>query len=186
FSYLPYLIETGHTNPTRVPAAVQEEIYRRTAWAAEIVGIDFGVAKCDFKLTEQYGPTILEMTNRLSGGFDCQYTKPLATGLDLIKATIDLAIGEELDEADLIPAWQRAPRPFHRRGRSRRLAVCRRPGGYRASSTSLCWCSRVMWWSHTCIASPAWALSSPPATPMNRCMRPWIGHYERFALRQWR
>lgn len=107
FSYLPYLIETGHTNPTRVSEAVQEEIYRRTAWAAEIVGIDFGVAKCDFKLTEQYGPTILEMTNRLSGGFDCQYTKPLATGLDLIKATIDLAIGEELDEADLTPKWQR-------------------------------------------------------------------------------
>jgi biotin carboxylase len=48
------------------------------------------------------------MTARMSGGFHCQYTDPLATGMNSIKAAIDLAVGRELDPADITPRWHRA------------------------------------------------------------------------------
>jgi biotin carboxylase len=47
------------------------------------------------------------MTARLSGGFHCQYTSPLAYGTDDIKAAMDLALGRPLDPADVTPRWHR-------------------------------------------------------------------------------
>ena len=44
------------------------------------------------------GPKIIEMTVRLSGGFDCQYLVPAATRKNILKAAILTAIGENFEE----------------------------------------------------------------------------------------
>src|SRR5205807_10036557 len=66
----------------------------------EVLDIGIGAAKADTMLTPD-GPRIIEMTTRLSGGFDCQVLVPAATGKNVLRAALRTAIGEEIDPADL-------------------------------------------------------------------------------------
>ncbi len=106
FGFDPYPIEVGHTNPSRLPSQVQEEIYDVVAKAAISLGINFGPAKADMILTSE-GPKILEMPARLSGGFHSQYTTPLATGVDPIRAVLNLAIGNPIPIEDVTQKWNK-------------------------------------------------------------------------------
>jgi biotin carboxylase len=106
FGYHPYHIETSHIDPSRLSADVQRQIYQVVDAAADSLGIDFGPAKADMILTPQ-GPMILEMAARLSGGFHSQYTTPLSTGQDPIRAVMELATGGSLNESLLAPKKQR-------------------------------------------------------------------------------
>jgi biotin carboxylase len=101
-----YAIEIGHDNPTTLDAARQDELYALVERTARAVGIDVGAAKADTMWTAD-GPVVLEMTARLSGGFHCQYTSPLAYGTNDVKAAMDLALGRPLDPADVTPRWHR-------------------------------------------------------------------------------
>jgi biotin carboxylase len=112
-----YAIELGHVNPSALPQAEQERIFELAEAAAAATGVSFGAFKADTILTAD-GPRILEVTARLSGGFDCQKTTPLATGRNFIRAAMRLACGMGLDPADLEPtrrlhaaAWTAFPRP---------------------------------------------------------------------------
>lgn len=106
FAFDPYPIEVGHDNPTALPAADQDALYELVEASARAVGIDMGAAKADTIWTAR-GPVILEMTARLSGGFHCQATSPLAHGTNDIKAAMDLALGLPLDPADVTPTRAR-------------------------------------------------------------------------------
>jgi biotin carboxylase len=106
FDFFPYCIETGHTNPTRLPMNIQEDIYRVVEQAALSLGITQGPAKADMILTKK-GPMILEMPARLSGGFHSQYTTPLATGMNPIRAVMRQSLGDENFWEDLQERHQR-------------------------------------------------------------------------------
>lgn len=106
FGYHPYHIETAHMDPSRLPGDVQRRIYEVVDAAADSLGIEFGPAKADMILTSQ-GPMILEMPARLSGGFHSQYTTPLSTDQDPIRAVMGIAVGRPLDESLLKPRQQR-------------------------------------------------------------------------------
>ncbi|MFC2017458.1 hypothetical protein ACFLUD_03500, partial [Chloroflexota bacterium] len=101
-----WAIESGHVNPTALSSSEQRELFELAERAAKALGVTFGAFKMDTIWTQD-GPRILEVTARLSGGFHCQYTTPLATGGNHIKAALDLAIGNKLDLADIRPKWQR-------------------------------------------------------------------------------
>lgn len=112
-----YAIELGHVNPSSLPAADQERVYRLAEAAAAATGVGFGAFKADTIMTAE-GPRILEVTARLSGGFDCQKTTPLATGRNFIRAAMRVACGMPPDPADLEPtrrqhaaAWTAFPSP---------------------------------------------------------------------------
>ena len=112
-----FAFELGHVNPSRLSAAVQDRVFDLTERAAAAVGVAWGAFKADIMVTAE-GPQIIEVTARLSGGFDCQYTTPLATGRNFIRAALSLAVGRPLDEADLTPsrhryaaAWVSQPAP---------------------------------------------------------------------------
>jgi biotin carboxylase len=111
FEYIPFPIEIGHINPTTLPFQTQNEMYEMTDNAARLVGINNGVAKADFIVTKR-GPIILEMTARLSGGFDCQYTSPLARGVNYISAAMDISLGKEINPEDLLPKWKKVSACF--------------------------------------------------------------------------
>lgn len=111
------LMELGHVNPTRLPTEAQFELYGLARLAAQAVGVNWGAFKTDTILTPD-GPRILECTARLSGGFDCQYTTPLSSGRNFIRAALRLACGLPLDPVDLTPthqgyaaAWAAFPKP---------------------------------------------------------------------------
>lgn len=111
------VMELGHVNPTRLGVSERNRLFEMTEAAAQALGVRFGAFKADTILTDG-GPRILEVTARLSGGFDCQYTTPLATGRNFIRAAMALACGLPLDAADLehkhyryAAAWTAFPAP---------------------------------------------------------------------------
>jgi len=97
FGFHPYHIETAHIDPSVLPAEQQIRTYEVVDAAADSLGIDFGPAKADMIWTEK-GPMILEMPARLSGGFHSQYTTPLSSGKDPIRAVMEISLGRPLDE----------------------------------------------------------------------------------------
>jgi biotin carboxylase len=89
----PYFVETGHIMPTNQPEKqVREgvEVFERGIRA---LGIEIGAAKGDIKLTKN-GAMVGEIASRLSGGFMSAYTYPYATGVNLIRAALNVALGE--------------------------------------------------------------------------------------------
>ena len=99
FSNIPWGVELGHINPTvhnyTVKQKVSDLIYR----AGLAIGMknEKGghILKADIILT-QNGPYILELTPRLSGGWDSSASTPIRGG-DFIGGAISLALGEKLD-----------------------------------------------------------------------------------------
>jgi biotin carboxylase len=102
YGFFPYPIEVGHTNPSHLPANVQEQIFQVVGHAAQSLGIVSGPAKADMILTKR-GPMILEMPARLSGGFHSQYTTALALGMNPIRSVIRQSLGDPKFQEDLIP-----------------------------------------------------------------------------------
>lgn len=88
-----YTIETGLRHPTSLAPQKQKELYSLVEKVARDLGINIGAAKVDMMLTDK-GPRIIEMTVRLSGGFDCQYLVPAATGKNILRVAILTAIGK--------------------------------------------------------------------------------------------
>ncbi|MBN1917973.1 MAG: ATP-grasp domain-containing protein [Verrucomicrobia bacterium] len=103
----PYFVEVGHTIPSVLAPEMLDDVFDVMQAGIRALGITIGASKGDIRVTK-HGAKIGEMTARMSGGFHCQYTDPLATGMNSIKAAIDLAVGNRLDRADITPRWQRA------------------------------------------------------------------------------
>ncbi len=101
-----YAIELGHVNPTALGPAEQDALFALTERAAAAVGVRFGAFKADTIWTAD-GPRIIEVTARLSGGFDCQYTTPLSSGRNFIRAAMCLSVGRPIDPADLTHRFHR-------------------------------------------------------------------------------
>jgi biotin carboxylase len=97
FGYHPYHIETAHVDPSTLPSDKQKRIYEVVDAAADSLGITFGPAKADM-IWSAKGPMILEMPARLSGGFHSQYTTPLSSGKNPIRAVMEIALDRDLDE----------------------------------------------------------------------------------------
>ena len=85
-------LEVEH--PTTLSIATQKKLYELVGRTAKLLGITTGAAKADTMVTKN-GPVIIEMTTRLSGGFDCQYLVPIATGKNILRAAILTSLGKK-------------------------------------------------------------------------------------------
>lgn len=92
--YPPYFVETGHTMPTSMPEETVKEACEIMKHGIHALGISIGAAKGDIKITSS-GIMIGELAARLSGGFMSAYTYPLSSGVDLMRAAIEVALGQE-------------------------------------------------------------------------------------------
>jgi len=90
-------IEIGLKNPTSLTEEEANSCFSLAYRVAQELGIKVGAAKFDMIYTA-VGPRIIEMTTRLSGGFDCQYLVPAATGLNVVGAAVMTALGEPIPE----------------------------------------------------------------------------------------
>jgi biotin carboxylase len=89
----PYFIEIGHNLPSSKSPDVIKDACDMLYKGAKALGIDRGTAKGDIKITPS-GARIVEIAARLSGGFMSSYTFPYSSGVNLNRAAILLAIGE--------------------------------------------------------------------------------------------
>jgi isopentenyl diphosphate isomerase/L-lactate dehydrogenase-like FMN-dependent dehydrogenase/biotin carboxylase len=101
---LPYFIEKGHTMPSQLPKETLDEACRVMTLGIRALGIRNGFAKGDIKVTPD-GVKIGELAARLSGGFMSAYTYPLSSGVDLMKAAVEVCLGVE--PSNLEPLYHR-------------------------------------------------------------------------------
>lgn len=88
----PYFVETGHIMPTNLPEDNVKDAVSVFKNGIRALGIEIGAAKGDIKITGE-GAKIVEIASRLSGGFMSAYTYPYSSGVNLIKASINIALG---------------------------------------------------------------------------------------------
>lgn len=92
----PHFVEMGHSQPSRHPAETQKAIKELAVQACRAVGIDQGPAHVEMMVTAK-GPVMIELGARMGGDNITTALVPLSTGIDMVKATIDVAMGDEPD-----------------------------------------------------------------------------------------
>jgi biotin carboxylase len=100
-----YAVHIGSRTPSLLSESIQMAMYEKMDRAAKALGVKDGAFKGDLLVDRLGNVRILEITARTSGGFDSQLRKPFSFGIDILKATIDIACGLPLDATDLIPKW---------------------------------------------------------------------------------
>ena len=100
-----YAVHIGSRTPSMLPEETQASMYEIMDKAAKALGVTDGAFKGDLLVDKDGKVRIIELTARTSGGFDSQLRKPYSFGIDLLKATMDIACGYPLDPIDLIPKW---------------------------------------------------------------------------------
>lgn len=94
----PYFVEMGHNQPSMLPAEDVEKIKDLACRAVKSVGINCGPSHVEIKLTPD-GPKMVELGARMGGDCITTHLVPLSTGIDMIKATIDVSLGLKPDIA---------------------------------------------------------------------------------------
>lgn len=92
----PHFVEMGHSQPTRQNEENQAKIRDLAVRACKAVGINCGPAHVEMILTKD-GPKMVELGARMGGDCITTHLVPLSTGIDMVKATIDAACGNEPD-----------------------------------------------------------------------------------------
>lgn len=92
----PHFVEMGHSQPSRLDAQEQQKIRDLACRAVKAVGIDNGPAHVEIMLTKE-GPKMVELGARMGGDCITTHLVPLSTGIDMIKATMDICLGETPD-----------------------------------------------------------------------------------------
>lgn len=106
-TFAPYVIENGGQQPPSISFEKQFSIKKVAEKAARVMGINNGIAKGDIVLTKK-GPKVIEMAARLSGGWFSSHQIPIATGVNIIKIAICIAIGIEILPQEIIPKYNKA------------------------------------------------------------------------------
>lgn len=92
----PYFVEMGHTQPSRQSEDIKEQIRKIAISANKVIGIENGPSHTEIKLTKT-GPKIVELGARLGGDCITTHLVPLSTGVDMVEASIKIALGEKPD-----------------------------------------------------------------------------------------
>lgn len=92
----PFFVEMGHSQPSVLSQKIQRQICNVASTACKAVGIDMGPAHVEMKVTQQ-GPVMIELGARMGGDNITTHLVPLSTGIDMVKATIQVALGEVPD-----------------------------------------------------------------------------------------
>lgn len=91
----PYFIEDGHMFPARLQPAQAEAVVALVRGALAAVGHDHGISHTEVKLTAD-GPRVIEINPRPGGNYIVELIQRV-TGIDLLDAQIELALGREPD-----------------------------------------------------------------------------------------
>ena len=92
----PHFVEMGHSQPTRLGKDIENAIKDLAKRAVTAIGIDNGPAHVEIMVTEN-GPKMIELGARMGGDNITTHLVPLSTGIDMVKATIQVALGEKPD-----------------------------------------------------------------------------------------
>ncbi|HEX6161202.1 MAG TPA: ATP-grasp domain-containing protein, partial [Thermoanaerobaculia bacterium] len=86
-------LEIGHSQPTRLPRAAQEQVFEATARVLRGLGVTSGLTHTEMRLSER-GPVLIETHTRMGGGSIHLLTRT-TTGVDLAEVLVASALGEK-------------------------------------------------------------------------------------------
>lgn len=92
----PYFVEMGHNQPSQLPINIIEKIKKVAIDANKAVGIENGPSHTEIKVTKD-GPKIVELGARLGGDNITTHLVPYSTGINMVEASIKIALGEDVD-----------------------------------------------------------------------------------------
>jgi biotin carboxylase len=119
---LPHFVEVGHDFPAQLDPAAADAIGEVALAALGALGLGWGPAHVELRLSPAGRPRIVEVNPRLAGGMIPRAVLA-ATGIDLIGLTVDRALGRPID-----------PTPTRNRAASIRFLVA--PAGGRLVEVS--------------------------------------------------
>jgi biotin carboxylase len=105
--YDPYFVEVGDIMPTMLPMEIKNDMRKLVGRAALSLGIRDGVVKADLVYNVDSGLHVLEITARLGGPRFGTEMVPLSNGTNILKATIQQALGESVDMDLLVPKFSK-------------------------------------------------------------------------------
>ncbi len=100
--FKPFFVEDGINYPTNLSVEMQDSILNLVEKTINVLGIDFGAAKGDI-IIDNGIPKIIEMASRTSGGWFGAGSIPAATGCNMLKPLIQMAVGNSPDIDALKP-----------------------------------------------------------------------------------
>lgn len=92
----PEFVEMGHTQPSLVSGEELDEVHRVVAAGARALGVE----QCAFHvevMRTATGPRLIEFGARLGGDFITTDLVPLSTGVDMVRALVQLSCGQTPD-----------------------------------------------------------------------------------------
>ena len=92
----PYFVEMGHSQPSQYDGETLYNIKKVAIAANKAIGIVNGPSHTEIKVTKD-GPKIVELGARLGGDCITTHLVPLSTGVDMVEASIRIALGEKPD-----------------------------------------------------------------------------------------
>ena len=104
--FAPSVIENGGTHPSKFTGIQRSNIEDLVKKAAIALGIVNGVAKGDIVITNDGTPMIIEMAARLSGGDFSESLIPLGCGVNIVKAAIQISLGNPPNIEKLSDQWE--------------------------------------------------------------------------------
>ena len=90
----PHFVEIGHSQPSQLDRESIRKITELSCNAVHAIGIDNGAVHAEIMNTVK-GPKMIEIGARMGGDCIATHLVPLSTGIDMVKASIQMALGEE-------------------------------------------------------------------------------------------
>ncbi len=106
--FRPQIMQNGSEQPGGFTPDEVAACEALTAQAGRALGITRGVAKGDLVIHPERGPMVIEIAARISAGHFADGIIPIATGVNILDAVVDIAVGCAPDVKSLIPNRQRA------------------------------------------------------------------------------
>ena len=93
----PSFIETGHVEPSGLDPDYTKRVKRIVFQALDSLEIEYGASHSELKIDKSGNIRIIEIGARGGGDCICGSLVELSTGIDFVKAVIDVALGERPD-----------------------------------------------------------------------------------------
>lgn len=89
----PEFVEMGHVQPSKLDRETQDLIVDITRSSIKAIGLEEGPSHTEIIITGD-GPKVVEIGARLGGDNITTHLVPLSTGVDIVKCSIHIALGE--------------------------------------------------------------------------------------------
>ena len=93
---VPYFVEMGHSQPSSLDKETIEKIKKVAINANKAIGIENGPSHTEIKVTKD-GPKVVELGARLGGDNITTHLVPYSTGVNMVEASINIALGQEIN-----------------------------------------------------------------------------------------